>query len=94
MVRIMYYRRVNNAKKKYQQGNYSDHICFSPYSQFLLPAEISCSSFVSMGHNTWYFLLQIVFGGKFMKVVLIKSPKIFSGFLRMIFGIKKNQDNT
>ncbi|MBR3968931.1 MAG: stage V sporulation protein SpoVM [Clostridia bacterium] len=24
-----------------------------------------------------------------MKVVLIKSPKILSGFLRMIFGIKK-----
>ncbi|MBE6811180.1 MAG: stage V sporulation protein SpoVM [Ruminococcaceae bacterium] len=25
----------------------------------------------------------------FMKVVLVKSPKIFSGFLRMIFKIKK-----
>ncbi|MGN1319736.1 MAG: stage V sporulation protein SpoVM [Acutalibacteraceae bacterium] len=24
-----------------------------------------------------------------MKVVLVKSPKILSGFLRMIFGIKK-----
>ncbi|MBQ8740339.1 MAG: stage V sporulation protein SpoVM [Clostridia bacterium] len=28
-------------------------------------------------------------GGIVMKVVLVKSPKILSGFLRMIFGIKK-----
>ena len=27
--------------------------------------------------------------GNVMKVVLVKSPKIFSGILRMIFGIKK-----
>ncbi|MBO5105948.1 MAG: stage V sporulation protein SpoVM [Clostridia bacterium] len=27
-----------------------------------------------------------------MKVVVVKSPKILSGFLRMIFGIKKNKE--
>ena len=27
-----------------------------------------------------------------MKVVIVKSPKILSGFLRMIFGIKKNKE--
>ncbi|MBR3591435.1 MAG: stage V sporulation protein SpoVM [Clostridia bacterium] len=27
--------------------------------------------------------------GNVMKVVLVKSPKILSGILRMIFGIKK-----
>ncbi|MBQ6718084.1 MAG: stage V sporulation protein SpoVM [Clostridia bacterium] len=27
--------------------------------------------------------------GYLMKVVLVKSPKILSGILRMIFGIKK-----
>ena len=29
-----------------------------------------------------------------MKVVLIKSPKLLSGFLRLIFGIKKDGNNT
>ncbi|HCH28455.1 MAG TPA: stage V sporulation protein SpoVM [Ruminococcaceae bacterium] len=29
-----------------------------------------------------------------MKVVLFKSPKVLSGILRMIFGIKKKPDNT
>ncbi|MBQ9355427.1 MAG: stage V sporulation protein SpoVM [Clostridia bacterium] len=29
-----------------------------------------------------------------MKVVLIKSPKVLSGFLRLIFGIKKEKNNT
>ncbi len=29
----------------------------------------------------------------FMKVVLVKSPKLLSGILRMFFGIKK-QENT
>ncbi|MBQ8203170.1 MAG: stage V sporulation protein SpoVM [Clostridia bacterium] len=28
-------------------------------------------------------------GGRFMKVVLIKIPKVFGGILRLIFGIKK-----
>ncbi|MBQ9919418.1 MAG: stage V sporulation protein SpoVM [Clostridia bacterium] len=27
-----------------------------------------------------------------MKVVVVKSPKIIGGILRMIFGIKKNKD--
>ncbi|MBO5020823.1 MAG: stage V sporulation protein SpoVM [Clostridia bacterium] len=27
-----------------------------------------------------------------MKVVVVKSPKILSGFLRMIFGIKKDKE--
>jgi len=28
----------------------------------------------------------------FVKVVVVKSPKLLGGFLRMIFGIKKNKD--
>jgi len=31
-------------------------------------------------------------GGIFMKVVIVKSPKILRGFLRMVFGIKKDKD--
>ncbi|MGN0520047.1 MAG: stage V sporulation protein SpoVM [Candidatus Fimenecus sp.] len=27
-----------------------------------------------------------------MKVVVVKSPKVLSGLLRMIFGIKKEQN--
>ncbi|MBE6760749.1 MAG: stage V sporulation protein SpoVM [Ruminococcaceae bacterium] len=27
-----------------------------------------------------------------MKIVVVKSPKILSGFLRMIFGIKKDKE--
>ncbi len=29
--------------------------------------------------------------GIFLKVVLFKSPKFLSGFLRMLFGIKKQE---
>ncbi|MBR3780174.1 MAG: stage V sporulation protein SpoVM [Clostridia bacterium] len=28
-------------------------------------------------------------GGLSMKIVVVRSPKIFNGILRMIFGIKK-----
>ena len=28
-------------------------------------------------------------GGTHMKIVIVKSPKMFSGILRRIFGIKK-----
>lgn len=30
-------------------------------------------------------------GGYIMKVVVIKSPKVLSGILRMIFGIKNEK---
>ncbi len=29
-----------------------------------------------------------------MKVVVVKSPKVFSGLLKLIFGIKKEKENT
>ncbi|MBQ5816325.1 MAG: stage V sporulation protein SpoVM [Oscillospiraceae bacterium] len=29
-----------------------------------------------------------------MKIVVVKSPKILKGLLRLIFGIKKEDDNT
>ncbi len=32
--------------------------------------------------------------GIFMKVVVVKNPKIVSGILRMLFGIKKVNHNT
>jgi hypothetical protein len=38
-------------------------------------------------HCAWYFLFSI--GGKVMKVVVVKSPKLFKGVLKLIFGIKK-----
>ncbi|MBR4761031.1 MAG: stage V sporulation protein SpoVM [Clostridia bacterium] len=42
-----------------------------------------------MGHNTRNCLFKELTEGKFMRVVIFKSPKFLSGFLRMIFGIKK-----
>ncbi|MBE6732786.1 MAG: stage V sporulation protein SpoVM [Ruminococcaceae bacterium] len=33
-----------------------------------------------------------VYGGIFMKVLIVKSPRFLGGFLRMIFGIKRHQD--
>ncbi|MBQ2388745.1 MAG: stage V sporulation protein SpoVM [Clostridia bacterium] len=39
-------------------------------------------------------MLQILIKGlRFMKVVLVKSPKMLSGLLRLLFGIKK-ENNT
>ena len=29
-----------------------------------------------------------------MKIVVVKSPKLFKGLLRLIFGIKKEDDDT
>ncbi|MBQ4338154.1 MAG: stage V sporulation protein SpoVM [Clostridia bacterium] len=29
-----------------------------------------------------------------MKIVVVRSPKAFRGILRMLFGIKKNEENT
>lgn len=43
-----------------------------------------------MGNHIGSFLRQALTEGDFMKVVLVKSPKILSGFLRLLFGIKKN----
>ncbi|MBQ2295995.1 MAG: stage V sporulation protein SpoVM [Clostridia bacterium] len=43
---------------------------------------------------TRFHLLQILIKGlRFMKVVLVKSPKMLSGLLRLLFGIKK-ENNT
>ncbi|MBQ3563910.1 MAG: stage V sporulation protein SpoVM [Clostridia bacterium] len=43
---------------------------------------------------TRFYLLQILIKGlRFMKVVLVKSPKMLSGLLRLLFGIKK-ENNT
>lgn len=36
--------------------------------------------------------LQINGGTVYMKVVVVKSPKMISGILRMIFGIKKDEN--
>lgn len=34
-------------------------------------------------------IFPILIGGLFMKVVVVKSPKMFRGLLRLMFGIKK-----
>ncbi len=31
-------------------------------------------------------------GGEQMKIVVIKSPKVLSGILRVVFGIKKEEE--
>ena len=60
--------------------------------QLLFSSEVSCRDSRGMGYHTRFFVLEMLIiysGGKYMKVVLIKSPKLLSGILRMIFGIKK-----
>jgi len=49
-------------------------------------------------HRGWtaYYIRQraVIFqkhGGKQMKIVVWKSPKMLSGILRMIFGIRKGE---
>lgn len=36
--------------------------------------------------------LTLIAGGKFVRIVVIKSPKALSGLLRLIFKIKKKED--
>jgi len=55
-----------------------------------LSATLFSRSFGALGNNIRLFLRQALTEGDFMKVVLVKSPKLLSGFLRLIFGIKKN----
>ena len=38
-----------------------------------------------------FFSLKTVRGALHMKVVVVKSPKMFVGFLRLMFGIKKSE---
>ncbi|MCR4925380.1 MAG: stage V sporulation protein SpoVM [Clostridiales bacterium] len=35
--------------------------------------------------------MQKMIGGYIMKIVVFRSPKVFSGILRLIFGIKKQE---
>jgi hypothetical protein len=49
---------------------------------------------VGYRHDLYGHLLyeMLILEANFMKVVVVKSPKIIGGILRMIFGIKKNKD--
>ena len=44
--------------------------------------------------NSRYYLLQKVIGGVFVKVVLLKSPKMLAPVLRAVFKIKKVKSET
>jgi hypothetical protein len=52
-----------------------------------LPCPMVGGNYGVDSHCAWYFLFSI--GGKVMKVVVVKSPKLFKGVLKLIFGIKK-----
>ncbi|MBR4910730.1 MAG: stage V sporulation protein SpoVM [Clostridia bacterium] len=55
----------------------------------LFSSEIFGGDPFDLGNNSRDRLFKKLIGGKVMKVVIFKSPKILCGFLRMIFGIKK-----
>jgi len=77
-------------KRKKKQGRNCHNLCGRASYKLFSSAEMSGRCACRLGHNTRLFLLKKVKnGGIVMKVVLIKSPKILCGFLRMIFGIKK-----
>ncbi|MBR4283022.1 MAG: stage V sporulation protein SpoVM [Clostridia bacterium] len=46
--------------------------------------------FVGAFRDNHPILLTLIFGGKFMKIVVVKSPKMLKGILRAIFKIKKD----
>ena len=47
-------------------------------------------NFVGAFRGNYPILLTLNFGGRFMKIVVVKSPKILKGLLRTIFKIKKD----
>ena len=51
-------------------------------------------SVIVVSDSLRYFLWQTMRGGDAMRMVVVRSPKIFSGLLRCIFGIKKEHINT
>jgi len=59
-----------------------------------LPVEGYSSCFGYCHDIYGYLLYEILIFTEaiFVKVVVVKSPKLLGGFLRMIFGIKKNKD--
>lgn len=53
----------------------------------------------SHGHPAFAYLhrltkLLVTEGENEMKVVVVRSPKLFSGILRLIFGIKRQEQTT
>lgn len=54
----------------------------------MVPRKTAYHNNVADDCNSRLFPLQII-GGSAMKVVVVKSPRVIGGILRLIFGIKK-----
>ena len=42
-------------------------------------------------YRAWDISAEAVKGVPFMKIVVVKSPKMFAGLLRAVFGIKRSE---
>ena len=81
-------QKNSNRQKKVRLGNSFRRRAFSSID---LLDQVAYNYAGCCGHHTW--MLQVTFCGGFvfMKVVVVKSPKILAGILRMFFKIKKTE---
>ena len=71
----------------------SVNLCNRTSCKLFLSSQIFGVGTVYLGYNFSPYQKPML-GGNFVKVVVMKSPKFLGSILRMIFGIKKQTENT
>jgi len=61
------------------------------YVPFLLLVQGNAVRYRRAADSAWDLPFTAMRGALHMKVVVVKSPKMFVGFLRLMFGIKKSE---
>lgn len=91
---VIFYETRQEMQKLSYRRTFRRSFCRRHTCNYSFAARLSCSNFGNVPSFAWNYLLQKMKRGIFMKVVVVKNPKIVSGLLRMIFGIKKVNHNT
>lgn len=68
-------------------------LCNRTSCELFLSSQIFSIGTLYLGDNFSPYQKPML-GGTFVKVVVMKSPKFLGSILRMIFGIKKQTENT
>ncbi len=83
-------------RQKRLRVRYNHFICGGDNSRKIFPVF---AVYYSYAHPAFAYLhrltkLLVTEGENGMKVVVVRSPKLFSGILRLIFGIKRQEQTT
>ncbi len=84
-----YYETGQKMQKLLDRWNICSCFCSWTACGYMPAAHMPHCDIGHSANIAWYHLLQKLKRGIVMKIVVVKSPKFLSGFLRMVFGIKK-----